>query len=44
VDRRGHCDGWLGVAHKPLAKVANLSVRKTLAASVLADPTRFKKV
>jgi hypothetical protein len=34
----------LGVAHARLARVANLSVRKTLAASVLADPRRFKKV
>jgi hypothetical protein len=34
----------LGVAHARRASVANLSVRKTLAASVLTDRTRFKKV
>jgi hypothetical protein len=34
----------LGIPHARLAKVANPSVRKTLAAGVLADPSRFEAV
>ena len=34
----------LGVAHARLAKVADLTERKTLAAGVLTDPARFEGV